>query len=120
MIPIKAVKKIREDLQFTHLVLYGIDETGRQHICTHGKSKADARESAEAGNSLKKALKWPEDLCNSKPLERICKNCEFWKVRNYHYSERVPQYCEGNCYYSLIPASRIENDPACCHFEPNR
>lgn len=120
MIKIAQVKKVREDLNLTHVVIFGIDENGTHHICTHGKTQRQAKQAAEAGNSLKKGLNWPEDLCNSKPLERICKNCSFWKIRNYNYSERIPHSFEGNCYFAPSLIKRVENDIACGNFEPNR
>ena len=78
-IAIKKVKQIREELGFIHLIIFGIDENGKQYVATHRLSKKDAKEAAEAGNRLKLCLGWPENLCRSKPLERICKNCEWYE-----------------------------------------
>jgi len=78
-ISIPKVKAIREDLGATHLVVFAIAENGQQHIATHGKTQVNANEAAKAGNKLKVALGWPGDLCTAAPLERKCKNCDFYK-----------------------------------------
>jgi hypothetical protein len=77
MISIKSAKKIREDLKLTHIVIYGIDENGMQHIATHGASVKQAEQSRDLGDQLKVYLKWPETTCGLPILERICKNCEY-------------------------------------------
>lgn len=56
MIHIEKAKEIREDLKLTHLIIFGVDEKGCQHVATHGKSKRDALLSANMGNHLKKRV----------------------------------------------------------------
>lgn len=75
MISIKETKKIREQLGLTHLVIFGIDDGNTYHVATHGKTEKHARESAKAGNHLKKILKFPDHLCDDLPLQRVCANC---------------------------------------------
>lgn len=120
MIPIKKVKEIREELNLTHLVIFGKDEEGISHVCTHGKTRLDAKRAAEAGNTLKRIMNWPADLCEAKPLERICKNCEFWKMDKTDPGSRIPERWLGKCHYEPSLITRYEEDTACCHFEPNR
>lgn len=79
-ISVAKAKEIREDLNATHLILFTIDGDGVQHVATHGLTEKDALQAAKAGNKLKKLLGWPEDLCKSKPVQRICKNCTYWKA----------------------------------------
>ena len=74
-ISIKKVKEIREELQLTHIIIFGIGKDGKQYVATHGKTVKNSKEAAEAGNHLKKMLGWPDNLCKDVPLERICKNC---------------------------------------------
>ena len=83
MIKINEAKEIRDKFNFTHVIIFGIDEDGGQHVATHGKSKINANQAADMGNSLKKEIKWPVKNCNSKPLERICAHCDYWQ-RGYH------------------------------------
>lgn len=79
-ITIAQAKAIREQLRATHLVIFAISEDGTQHVATHGGTRVQAREAAKAGNKLKVALGWPDDLCHDKPLPRVCENCAYFKV----------------------------------------
>lgn len=79
-ISIAQANDIRESIGATHLVIFAIDAEGKQHVATHGETEQHAREAATAGNKFKTALGWPEDLCNAKPLQRMCKNCTYFKV----------------------------------------
>jgi hypothetical protein len=116
-IAIKEAKRIREELNLTHLVIFGIDKEGIQHVCTHGGNLKQAKEAADCGNNLRKSLGWPDELCNAVPLKRICKNCSFWKDI-LEPGGRLPNPIPGNCYYESILVARDENDIACNHFEP--
>lgn len=67
-IPITTAKKIARDLGYTQVVIFAMDKnTGIQSVCTYGESKEDCINAAISGNQLKRALGWPEDLCNAKP-----------------------------------------------------
>lgn len=118
MITIKELKEIRESLGLTHIIIFGVDEKGMQHVATHGKTITQAKEASEMGNNLKRHLKWPEKLCNLKPLERICQNCTFWQ-RGYHRpGDVIESNMHGSCMYSPAKAKRFEQDNACGSFEP--
>ncbi|MFH1984789.1 MAG: hypothetical protein ABIL58_23355 [Pseudomonadota bacterium] len=101
MIPIKDVKDFREALGLTHLVVFGVDPDGVQHVATHGGTVEQAKQAADAGNHLKAALRWPSDLCKSTPLERVCGNCG-------RPGKALFEFCK----------SKGTSDPACIHFEP--
>jgi len=120
MISIDDVKYIREYLGMSHLVLFSIDDEGKQHVSTHGDSESDAKEAAKAGNKLKKSLGWPEDLCNSNPLQRICKNCTFYKADfGYHcFNGWSKDGKDGHCHFEPKKIFKKE-DSKCHHFEPN-
>lgn len=67
-IPINWAKKISEDLGYTQVIIHAYDgKTGIQHVTTFGKSMQDCKNAAEGGNVLKRMLKWPEELCATKP-----------------------------------------------------
>lgn len=118
-IKIEKIKEIREELDLSQIIVFGISFDGQQHVATHGKTKVDSKLAAEAGNSLKKVLQWPKDLCNSKPLERKCKNCSFWQ-QNYHRpGDPIDHPFHGKCLFEPSKVNRDENDIACGHFEPN-
>lgn len=80
MISVADAKRIRKQLKLTHLVLLGKTKNSRQHVATSGETKVHAQEAAVMGNDLKLALSWPKQLCESKPLERVCNNCAFFRV----------------------------------------
>ena len=111
-IKIFEIKKIREDLNLIQIVILGIDVEGIQHVATHGKTKTNAKGAAKMGNLLKKYLSWPDDLCHSKPLERICSNCGFFKWTDSRFD---PQ-----CYVDPKPIFRESKATACRYFEPNQ
>lgn len=108
-VSIKEAKKIRESLGFTHLIIFGKDKEGVQHIVTHGETVVDAKEAAGAGNELKKFLKWPEELCSAKPMERLCKNCSYFQQE---------KCVDGKCMYAPKSVRREREDRACGMFEP--
>ena len=118
-IPISKVKAIREDLGATHLVIFAIAENGQQHVATHGKTQANANEAAKAGNKLKVTLGWPGDLCTATPLERKCKNCDFYKpYYGIHCFNGWSQ--DGSHGFCLYEPKRTNTDQElkCSHFEP--
>ena len=67
-IPISAAKDVSEKYEFTEVVIFAYDpETGKQHVATYGKTKEQCIDAAKAGNFLKKALGWPDELCHAEP-----------------------------------------------------
>jgi hypothetical protein len=114
-IRISEVKRIREELNMTHLIIFAIDDKNNYHVATHGKTRIQAKQAAKAGNILKKQLGFPDDLCKSEPLERICGNCDYWKrLRLPGYP--IEEY--GKCYYEINQIDRNEKNKACHNFEP--
>lgn len=118
MIKIKEIKQIREQFDFTHVVILGISRDGSQHVATHGETIVQAKEAATMGNQLKRQLKWPEEFCNSIPLERKCENCSYWKRKKIDHSERIPENWSGKCMLNPDPSLRHDKDIACRNFEP--
>ena len=114
-IKISDIKKIRENLGMTHIVIFAIDNKNYYHVATHGDTKRHSAEAADAGNYLKKQLGFPIEDCKSVPLNRVCDNCDYWK-RNHHPGYPIEEY--GYCYYEIKPLPRKENDRACNKFEP--
>jgi hypothetical protein len=67
-IPIKAAKEISTEYDYPEVVIFAYDPvSGRQHVTTYGKTVEQCKDAAQAGNFLKKAMKWPEELCNATP-----------------------------------------------------
>lgn len=117
-ISIKKIKEIRENLDLTHLVIFGIDSTGEHHVATHGRSRIHAIEAAEMGNSLKEELEWAKALCRSRPLDRICEHCDFWQYHKIEPGDRVPENLPGECLFEPDKHARRAKDRACSCFEP--
>ena len=84
-IPISAAKTISKDYEFPQVVIFAYDpETGKQHVTTYGKSLRDCDSAAKAGNSLKKFLGWPDELCEEEPA-RIKR----YKKKNIRFEEGI-------------------------------
>jgi len=67
-IPISAARKISTDYDFPEVVIFGYDPgSGAQHITTYGRTLEQCKDAAKAGNYLKKALDWPDELCHAEP-----------------------------------------------------
>ncbi len=118
-ISIKQAKQIREQLQLTHIIIFGISEDGSQHVATHGKSQLHAKEAANMGNQMKKQLDWPAEHCKSQPIKRVCENCSFWQRDHIDHSCRIPDNWPGQCLYEPTKIRRYAEDISCSHFEPN-
>ena len=119
-ISISAAKSIRETLGASKLIILAIDEEGHQHIATHGKTRIDAAWAAKAGNNLKETLGWPEELCKATPVERLCKNCVFYKSDwgSWCFNGWSKDGTRGYCHAEPNKVS-VANDQTCRHFEPN-
>lgn len=119
-ISISKVKEIREDLGATHLVIFAVDSDGEQHVATHGQSEKDAKQAADAGNNLKAALGWDIELCKSRPLPRICKNCQYWKVDyGFHcFNGWTGDGSEGYCRFEPKHV-KTTRDNTCGFFSPS-
>ena len=67
-IPISAAKDVSEKYEFPEVVIFAYDpETSKQHVTTYGKTQKQCVDAAKAGNFLKKALGWPDELCHTEP-----------------------------------------------------
>jgi len=67
-IPISSVKKIGIDYGYSQVIVVAWDDiTGTQSVATWGKTLAQCDQAAIGGNFVKKALGWPDELCNTKP-----------------------------------------------------
>lgn len=83
-IPIATAKEIAS-LGYDEIIIVGANyETGIQHVTTYGKTVAACENAAIGGNEIKKLLKWPENMCNTKPARQI-------KRERYEGMEKVLQ-----------------------------
>ena len=120
-ISIQDIKAIRENMGVTHLVVFAIAPDGSQHVATHGEMECDAKEAAEAGNKLKHALGWPDELCRDKPLQRIHDNCAFyekdWGIHCFNGWSGDGRH--GFCCIEQKKVSVIGEERACKEFQPS-
>jgi hypothetical protein len=112
MISVQRMAELRKELGVTHLVLFSIDENGDQNVATHGRSEHQAVEASKYGNNLKKHLGFPENTCNSKPIERNCAYCDYFKNGSGF------GYVEGTCYFENPTKSVHFERKACNNFLP--
>lgn len=119
-IPISEAKRVLNDNDMAHVVIFAVSADGQQHVATFGKTRANARQAAEAGNKLKAALGWPGNLCNSVPLERICKNCDFYKpdYGMWCFNGWSGDSSVGICLQLPVKTNRNADDRACSFMEP--
>ncbi len=120
-ITIAQVKRWREEIDATHLVVFAIGRDGRQHVATHGETEVNSRDAAEAGNTLKMALRWPEDSYRAKPLARLCKNCAFYKpdYGTWCFNGWTGDGSHGHCMFHASRARvRTTAEDKCGDFEP--
>lgn len=117
---ISTAKAIRETLGASHVVIFAISDDGQQHVATHGDTRQHAKEAAKAGDKLKTALGWPADLCKSTPLERVCKNCVYWKADwgTHCFNGWSGDGTKGHCHLEPQRVG-VAHEQTCRHFEPS-
>lgn len=70
-IPIEVAQEIAEKFHKNQVIILAWDKNfGKCHVSTFGKSQIDARQAAEGGNRLKKAIGWPDKQCRDKPRRK--------------------------------------------------
>jgi hypothetical protein len=65
-VPIASLRRFANVLGLSQAILVAWDGE-RMHVVTVGKSVEDSVQAAQGGNKVKRALGFPEDLCNSVP-----------------------------------------------------
>jgi hypothetical protein len=67
-IPIDVAKRIAEEFDKNQVIIVTWDEAhGRTHVTTYGKTLEECQQAAKGGNIVKRALGWPDELCQAKP-----------------------------------------------------
>lgn len=67
-VPISAAKQIAEEFDKDQVIIVTWDSAfGLTHVTTYGKSKGDSIQAAQGGNVVKRALGWPDKLCEAMP-----------------------------------------------------
>lgn len=67
-IPIAVAKRLSQQLQIPEIVIVAVEDDGRQHVVTYGKTLRNCSRAAILGNNIKKAaLGWPDQMCHVVP-----------------------------------------------------
>jgi hypothetical protein len=119
-ITIASVKRYREQLGATQLIVFALDAEGGQHVATHGLSGAESKQAAQLGDQLKRLLQWPEPV-STEPLVRQCRNCSFYKRSKPALAMYGPSSTTdyGQCLVEPKLVERLGHDHCCRHFDPN-
>ncbi|MFA6159166.1 MAG: hypothetical protein WC763_06110 [Candidatus Paceibacterota bacterium] len=68
-IPISAAQRIADEFDKNQVIIVTWDaKHGKTHVTTYGRTKEECEQAAVGGNLVKRALGWPENLCNAKPV----------------------------------------------------
>ncbi|OPY02573.1 MAG: hypothetical protein A4E60_00982 [Syntrophorhabdus sp. PtaB.Bin047] len=113
LIPVDAAKRIAEEYAQDQVIVCTFESTtNRVHVVTYGKRIEDAENAAKGGDFVKKALGWPDRLCNSTPprvqalgdaLKEAVKLIEGWHSMR---EQRLPEHKEREAwriYYDHAP-----------------
>ena len=65
-IPIAAAKRFAQEHGLTQVII-GAWDGKLTHVVTYGKTLTDCEQAAKGGNLFKRAMGWPEDMCNDVP-----------------------------------------------------
>lgn len=67
-VPISAAKQIAEEFDKDQVIIVTWDSAfGLTHVTTYGKSKGDSIQAAQGARFVKRALGWPDKLCEAMP-----------------------------------------------------
>ena len=70
-IPITDAKKIGMDRGYSQVIIVAWDKnTNTTSVCTWGNSLKDCEQAATGGNFVKKAMGWPDNMCQDKPARQ--------------------------------------------------
>lgn len=88
-IPIKDAKALGVKLGYSQVIITAFDKvTGITSVCTWGQNVADCKMAADGGNMVKKALGWPDEMCQDQPARfkklikevHILSDDKLWKI----------------------------------------
>lgn len=67
-IPVAAARRVAKDFAKDQVIIVTWDKAhGKTHVTTYGRTVEDCAQAATGGNAVKRALGWPESLCNAEP-----------------------------------------------------
>lgn len=66
-IPIRVASDIAKEFGLSQVVIWCVEPDGRQHVVTYGDTLENKARAADAGNRVKHAAGWPEELQHAVP-----------------------------------------------------
>lgn len=66
-IPIRVASDIAKEFGLSQVVIWSSEPDGRQHVVTYGDTLENKARAADAGNRVKHAAGWPEELQHAVP-----------------------------------------------------
>lgn len=71
-IPISAARDFAQKFDKDQVIVLSFSKVdGKTWVTTYGKTQEDCEQAAAGGNKLKKAMGWPDDLCQAKPARQV-------------------------------------------------
>jgi len=71
-LPIKAAKDVADKYNQSQVIMVTWDkESNLIHTVSYGKTVKDCEEAAKGANMVRRALGFPEELCNAKPARQV-------------------------------------------------
>lgn len=100
-VPITAAKAIAKAYDKDQVIVITWDKKhGKTHVTTFGKTLDDCEQAAKGGNAFKKAMGWPDKLCNAVParvrtrqhkIDLDTHNCE--RCGMNQWEDNFPKLC---------------------------
>jgi hypothetical protein len=85
-VTITAAKEIANKFDKDQVIIISFSKKdGQTWVTTYGRTVEDCQQAAEGGNKLKRAMNWPEELCNEMPQRAVC---QCGHDKRYHKTKR--------------------------------
>ncbi len=99
-IPIMVAEEIARDFDAAQVVVWACDDEGAQHVTTFGTDLVHKQLAADAGNRVRRAAGWPEELCKAKPnvlekLDALIAEARNWTLHDEDLAKAVREYDEA-------------------------
>lgn len=93
-IPIEAAKCIAANHSCRQVIIVAWD--GKlTHVVTYGRTTEECDQAAMGGNLVKKALNWPESMCNAEPSRVTKLKTRIAELERQLHEERTMQNDHG-------------------------
>ena len=88
-VPIVAAKRIADEFGKDQVIVLCFSKAdGKTWVTTYGRTIEDCKQAAEGGNRLKRAMGWPEELCDAQPARAKSLTCNCGHSKEHHTTGR--------------------------------